>query len=183
MCALFLGQPKDRPTAGRQSRAPEQPTRITRSQGHCSWQRTSTMKHCSNLSPILHLGLRQSLMNNKPTQCVFFFSVFPECLEIFLFSNRMCVIQQNTIEKTIFVTIGKICLVFLLLLLAQWIVMLQQLPLLNKFLFFVLFCLEAIQIYMKKSTKRLQFVWCYLIGQLLKEILTKNTCNFREGFF
>lgn len=49
----------------------------------------------------------------------FFFSVFPECLEIFLFSNRMCVIQQNTIEKTIFVTIGKICLIFLLLLLAQ----------------------------------------------------------------
>lgn len=48
-------------------------------------------------------------MNNKPTQIWwFYFSGFPECFEIFLLSNRMCLIQQNTILKTIFLTKKKI---------------------------------------------------------------------------
>lgn len=73
-------------------------TRVTRPGALVTGPRTLSL--CSRLSPILHLGLRQRLMNNKPTQ-IGGFSGFPECFQIFLLSNRMCGIQQDTVLNAV----------------------------------------------------------------------------------
>lgn len=77
----------------------EQPTRITRLRAALV-TRHGTREYCSQLSPILHLGMRQSLMNKKPTH-IWGFSGFPECFQIFLLPNRMCGIHQHTVLKTV----------------------------------------------------------------------------------
>lgn len=45
-------------------------------------------------------------MNNKPTQN-WGFSGFPECFQIFLLSNRMCGIQQDTVLETVIFNQGQ----------------------------------------------------------------------------
>lgn len=131
------------------------------------------MKYCANLSPILHLGLRQSLMNNKPTQ-ILWFSGLPECFEVFLLSKRMSVIQQNRILKAIFLTKENICCPNV----SVVIVSTEHLNAAAVTIVWFPF-LENIRSYVKKNIE----VCMMLSYWTVKEIVTESICNFRGSYF